>query len=252
MNDGYKGALKGQVALITGGAQGIGGAASTALARAGASVFLVARGQTAVDAKIAELQAEGLAADGCTCDVTDYEGMCEVAKRVVSTFGGLDIVYANAGVVLQRTSILKSDPERWKKTVEINMLGGYYTARACIPHMINRGGKIFFTGTGRGRHASANLSDYSVSKAGQWMLARCLAIELREYNICVNEIIPGPVNTALNWTPDGSEANADLLKSHEICREPDEIIDLLLFLATQSNSRGPTSQSYALNRREIQ
>ena len=84
------------------------------------------------------------------------------------------------------------------------------------------------------------------------MLVRCLAEELREYHICVNELIPGPVNTALNATEDGGpRANADLDKTGEINKDPEELMDLFLFVAAQSNQSGPTGQAFALNRREI-
>ncbi len=252
MNE-YKNSLEGQVAFITGGAQGIGGAAATAFARAGAKVYIVALGKEIIDRKIAELKDEGLSADGCECDVTDYEELCSAVADCVEKFGQIDIVYSNAGVVLERKSVLESEPKLWKKTIEINMLGGYYTVRAALPYMIKNpnGGKILFSGTGRGRRASANLSDYSCSKAGQWMLARCLAEELYEYNICVNELIPGPVNTALNDPGDGEKANADLAKTSEINKDPMDLMELMLFVATQSNVTGPTGQAFALNRREL-
>lgn len=249
----YNKALENQVAFITGGAQGIGGAASTAFARAGAKVFIVALGQAAIDTKLAELRREGLTADGMECDVTDYEGLCRAVKTCAEKFGRLDIVYSNAGVVLERSSLLESNPALWKKTMDINLLGGYYTVRAALPYLIKNpdGAKILFTGTGRGRRSSENLSAYSCSKASQWMLARCLAAELADYNICVNELIPGPVNTALNKTEGEAAANADLAGTAEINKEPEELMELMLFIATQSNKTGPSGQAFALNRREL-
>lgn len=253
MENRFEGKLLGQVAFITGGAQGIGGAASTAFAMAGAKVYIVALGKERIQEKIQELRKEGYTADGCECDVTDFEGMCRAVNTCVKLYGKIDIVYSNAGVVLQRKSILESDPQAWQRTVEINLLGGYYTVKAALPSMIHnsQGGKILFTGTGRGRRGCCNLSDYSCGKAGQWMLVRCLAEELKEYNICVNEMIPGPVNTALNQTKDGEQANADLAKTSEINKEPEELMDLMIFMATQSNAAGPTGQVFALNRREL-
>lgn len=250
----FKGRLSGQVAFITGGAQGIGGAASTAFAMAGAKVYIVALGMETIQEKIQELRFAGYTADGCECDVTDYAGMCNAVNACVSLYGKIDIVYSNAGVVLQRKSILESDTNAWRKTIDINLIGGYNTVKAALPSMIHNsnGGKILFTGTGRGRRGCCNLSDYSCAKAGQWMLVRCLAEELREYNICVNEMIPGPVNTALNQTKEGEQAaNADLAKTSEINKEPAELMDLMIFMATQSNISGPTGQAFALNRREL-
>lgn len=245
--------LRGQVAVITGGAQGIGGAAATAFAKAGAKIYIIALGKDAIEEKVAVLQAGGCDAYGVECDVTDYPSLSKAMKDCVERFGKIDLLYANAGVVLERKSILESDPELWGKTVQIDLLGGYHAVRAALPYMIQNenGGKILFTGTGRGRRASADLSDYSCAKAGQWMLVRCLAEELRNYRICVNELIPGPVNTALNETRDGPRANADLDKTGEVNKEPDELMDLFLFVASQPNETGPTGQAFALNRREL-
>ena len=168
MENKYAGLLQGQVALITGGAQGIGGAAATAFSMAGAKVFIVALGQDAIDKKVAEIRANGFEAAGYECDVTDYEGMQVAVQKCEELYGKLDILYANAGVVLQRKSILDSDVARWKKTIEIDMIGGYITAKAALPLLLKNenGAKILFTGTGRGRRGGTDLSDYSCAKAG--------------------------------------------------------------------------------------
>ena len=248
----YAGKLDGQVAFITGGAQGIGGAASTAFAMAGAKIFIVALGQERIDAKVEELRSAGYTAEGMECDVTDLAQMEHAAKSCEDLYGRIDIVYSNAGVCLQRVSIMESDPILWKKTIDIDLMGGYYTAKATVPILLKNpnGGKILFTGTGRGRRGGTNLSDYSCAKAGQWMLARCLAEELKPNNICVNEIIPGPVNTELNKTDGKVIANADILNV-EINKAPAGLMDIMLFVATQDNKTGPTGQTFALNRREI-
>ena len=245
--------LSGQVVVITGGAQGIGGAPATAFAGAGAKVYIIALGQETIEKKVEELRTYGCDAYGVECDVTDYPALCAAMADCIKRYGRIDLLYANAGVVLERTSILESDPALWEKTIKIDMLGGYYAVRAALPYMVQNpdGGKILFTGTGRGRRASANLSGYSCAKAGQWMLVRCLAEELRECHICVNELIPGPVNTALNATENGPRANADLDKTGEINKDPEDLMDLFLFIAAQSNRTGPTGQASALNRREI-
>ena len=245
--------LNGQVVVITGGAQGIGGAAATAFASAGAKVYIIALGRETIQKKVEELRTYGCDAYGVECDVTNYPALCDAMEDCVRRYGKIDLLYANAGVVLERTSILESDPELWEKTVKIDMLGGYDAVRAALPYMVQNpdGGKILFTGTGRGRRASVNLSDYSCAKAGQWMLVRCLAEELRDCHICVNELIPGPVNTALNTTEGGPKANADLDKTGEVNKNPEELMDLFLFVAAQSNWTGPTGQAFALNRREI-
>jgi len=241
--------LHGQTALITGGGSGIGAAAARAFASAGANVCIIGRNMpplqevasTISDAKVLPLVA----------DVSDYDSICAAINEAAEVYGGLDIVFANAGVLLERDNLENTAPDLWKKAIEINLIGVYNTVHAAIPHLKARGGgKIIVTGSGRGRRATTGLSAYACSKAATWMLVRCLAEELREYGIAVNEIIPGPVMTPMNshW---GDKIDPIFLTGPEYVKTPEEVMPLLMFVATQSNTKGPTGQSFSLNRREI-
>ncbi|MDR3098908.1 MAG: SDR family NAD(P)-dependent oxidoreductase [Paraburkholderia sp.] len=116
-------------------------------------------------------------------------------------------------------------------------------ARAAIPHLRRRGGgKILVMGSGTRMRASAGQSAYAASKLAVWMLTQTLAVELQDAEISVNELIPGPVKTAL--TGHGQAR----FPAGEWIKEPEDVVPLALHLATQP-ARGPTAQSYSLMRR---
>lgn len=251
MYEEYAGRLKGQVAFITGGSRGIGAEAAKAFAAAGASVCIAARNKDTLDKMVREIRDAGHTAMAVQCDVTDYASVEHALAETEKAYGGIDIVYANAGVVLQRERIEDCDVEKWKETIAINFFGVFHTLKAAIPYLKRRGGgKMISTGSGRGRRAAEANSDYGCSKAASWMLMRALALELKDYNIAVNEFIPGAVMTDLNrgW---GDKMDPLFTTGIERVRTPEECIPMLMFMTSLSNEEGPTGQYFNLNRREI-
>ena len=242
--------LAGKVAVVTGGSKGIGAAGARAMAAAGASVAIGARGLAPAKKVAEEIAAAGGKALAVACDVADYASTEELFTAARRAFGGVDLVFANAGVNLQRDLAEDADIDLWRRTIEINLIGTYHAARAAIPLLKARGGgKIITAGSGRGRRGSIRSSAYACAKAGQWMLVRCLAEELREFGIAVNEIVPGPVWTEMN-TRWGDRIDPIFTGGPEWAKQPEDVVPLLMFLATQPDS-GPTGQFFALNRREI-
>ena len=168
-------------------------------------------------------------------------------RRAVEAFGGLDLLVANAGTTAHGP-VEGSDPEKWWRVLEVNLLGAYLCARAAIPHLKARGsGKIITIGSGMGQRAYAEASAYGCSKAGLSMLTRVLAAELWEHDISVNELIPGPVITAMNPVGPGSPSRFGEIEWN---KKPEDVVPLALFLATQP-ARGPTGQKYSLTRRDL-
>ena len=242
--------LAGKAALVTGGGRGIGEAGARAFAAAGAAVAVAARSRDQVERVAGEITAAGGRAAALVCDVSDYGSVEKAFTQAAAAFGGIDLVFANAGVNLDRELIADTDPGLWRQTIDINLIGVYHTARAAIPHLRARGGgKIITVGSGRGRRGSTHASAYACSKAGQWLLVRCLAEELIDDNIAVNELVPGPVWTEMNakW---GDRVDPIFKGGPEWAKTPADVVPLLMFMATQPD-RGPTGQSFALNRREI-
>lgn len=240
------GRLDGQVALVTGAGRGIGKAIALAYARSGAALCCVARTVSEIEATRAEIVEAGGRAVAVAADVCDGEAIAGACDETARAFGGLDIVVINAGLSRSGQSVEESDPVAWRQTIETNLIGAYLCARAAVPHLRRRGrGKIITVGSGLGHRAPATRSAYACSKAGLWMLTRVLAQELAPYNISVNELVPGPVDTSMN--PGG--AGTSTLGASEWLKRPEDVVPLALFLAEQPE-RGPTAQSFSLMRRD--
>ena len=120
-------------------------------------------------------------------------------EKAEESFGGIDILVINAGANYDRENIENSNLADFKSTMDVNFYGAYYCAHSAIPFLKKRGaGKIITIGSGLGHRGYSGGAAYSCSKAALWMLTRILAQELIEYNISVNELIPGPVKTSID------------------------------------------------------
>lgn len=240
--------LQHKVALVTGAGRGIGRAIAQAYARAGASVGCAARTVAEIEETVALIRADGGRALAIPTDVTDPESVEAMVSTTVQAFGGLDILVLNAGASLARATVAESVPADWIATLHTNLVGAYLSARAAIPHLRARGaGKIITLGSGLGHHGHAGNSAYCCSKAALWMFTRVLAQELEGDRISVNELIPGPVETAMN--PNALARWREAGYRSEWVKLPEDVAPLALFLATQLDI-GPTAQSYSLMRRD--
>jgi 3-oxoacyl-[acyl-carrier protein] reductase len=237
------GALSGKVAVVTGAGRGIGAAIATALAAAGARVVCTARSAAEIEAVAARITADGGEAIAVPADVTDP---AQIAKAYEAA-GALDLLFLNAGVSLDQRKVEESDPAAFETTIAVNLTAVYHGARLAIPLMRARGGgRIIVTGSGMGHSSTHAHAAYSCSKAAVWMLVRILADELRADGIAVNELVPGPVQTAMTGVPQrvGSVVNNPV----EWLKQPEDVVPLAMFLATHP-APGPTGQSFSLMRR---
>ena len=238
--------LSGKVAVVTGSGRGIGRAVAIAYAAEGAELVLAARSAAELEAVAAEIRGLGGNAVVVPADVTRREAVDDLAGAVRGELGRLDVLVNNAGGGLEKRGILDSDPGLWVEDVTVNCISAYLVSRALLPLMIESGGgRVINVGSGMGHRPTANGCAYHVGKAGLWMFTRCLAEEVWQHNVTVNELIPGPVATRLT-----AGAGPPPYSDSEVIKEPEDVAPLALFLATQPD-HGPTAQSFSLTRRSI-
>jgi NAD(P)-dependent dehydrogenase (short-subunit alcohol dehydrogenase family) len=187
--------MTGRTVLITGASRGIGEAAARAFAAAGAKVALASRS----GGEIARLAGEiGPAALAVPCDVSRYGEVAAAVDACVRTFGGLDVLIGNAGVIEPIAHIWTADPDAWGKAVDVNLKGVFHGMRAALPVMAARGGGTIITVSSGAAHNPVEAwSQYCAAKAGAAMLTRCLHLEARGKGIRALGLSPGTVATQM-------------------------------------------------------
>lgn len=186
--------LKGKVAIVSGASRGIGLAIAHGLAREGCRLLVCARGQEGLDAAVSALQSHGTDVVGMALDVTDPESGGKLAEKALSSFGGIDILVANAGGN-RRGKFEDTTDQDWDDILELNLKAHLRTARAAIPAMKESGeGSIIFISSIFGREAGGpGLSIYNTTKSALISAAKIMAIELGGDGIRVNSIAPGSI-----------------------------------------------------------
>jgi NAD(P)-dependent dehydrogenase (short-subunit alcohol dehydrogenase family) len=187
--------MSGKTVLITGASRGIGAAAARAFADAGANVALVARST----GDIAEIAGEiGEKAIAIPCDVSRYGEVQTAIAKTVETFGQLDILINNAGVVAPIGHLQETDPEAWAKTIDINVKGVMHGMHSAMPGMIAQGGgTIINISSGAAHGPVEGWTAYCSSKAAVYMLTRAADKESRDKGIRVLGLSPGTVATEM-------------------------------------------------------
>lgn len=188
-------ALGGRVAIVTGGAKGLGKAMVLALADKGATVVIADVDEAAADQVVKEIADKQGSAVFIPCDIRKESDVEEMAKKVVARFSKIDILVNNAG--LGRVAPLWETPtEVWDNTMAVNLRGSYLCIKHVIPHMIQqKSGRVINISSGVGRQAQPLMNAYAVSKAGQIAMTVTLAKEVAAFGITVNAVCPGPVET---------------------------------------------------------
>jgi NAD(P)-dependent dehydrogenase (short-subunit alcohol dehydrogenase family) len=187
--------LGGKVALVTGGAQGIGLATARGLHARGASVAVVD-----LDEEAAQSAAAGINADrtlGLAADVTDRDAIGEAVETVVERFGGLDVVVANAGVAARGSTVRAMEPKTFERVIDVNLLGVWRTVHAGLPHVIARGGHVVVIASIYAFMNGVGASPYAMSKAGVEQLGRALRGELAQHGASASVAYFGFIDTAM-------------------------------------------------------
>lgn len=185
----------GKTVLITGASRGIGAAAARVFAQAGANVVLTARSAEAVAGLAAEIGPKALA---MPCDVSRYADVAQAVEAAQSTFGTLDVLIGNAGVIEPISHLDAADPEAWGHVIDINLKGVFHGMRAAMPVMTAQGGGTIITiSSGAAHNALEGWSHYCASKAGAAMLTMCADKEGRAAGLRVMGLSPGTVATQM-------------------------------------------------------
>ncbi len=206
------GQMDGMVAIVTGASRGLGRAVAKEYAREGANVVICARSQspTGLAGTLAETTKDIRDAGGdvlaIDCDVTDESQVNEMVRQAMERYGKIDVLFNNAGFMILGESILEIDPARWGQLMRVNVTGPYLCSRAVLPTMMEqRRGSIINIGSRMATDPNQGGGVlYSASKAAVQMFSLCLADEVREHNIAVNILSPGPLRSegsaAIPWT----------------------------------------------------
>ncbi len=187
--------LEGKVALVTGGAYGIGFGMAEALAVAGAQIAFNVRSQKNLDKALEDYKAKGIDAKGYICDVTDEDDVVKMVKEIEDNLGVIDILINNAGII-KRVPMIDMSAEEFRQVVDVDLTGQFIVAKAVIPNMIKKGhGKIINICSMMSELGRETVSAYAAAKGGLKMLTKNIASEYGRYNIQCNGIGPGYIAT---------------------------------------------------------
>lgn len=241
-----QGRLHGKRTIVTGAGSGIGRAAATLFAAEGAMVLAVDRVEATLKETVDSITGNGGTAVAFPADTATETAVAAFVARAIEIFGGLDTVYANAGISGFGgcgTPLLEQSVELWQEVLRINLIGPFLAIKHAAPHMSRQGkGAILCTSSAAGFRAGAGSSAYSASKAGIINLVQTAACALQGTGIRVNAICPGPIET--DMTKPSFERARDLgyddkLKQLNPLRRfglPEEVAAIALFLVSDESS----------------
>ncbi|MBA7642361.1 3-oxoacyl-[acyl-carrier-protein] reductase FabG [subsurface metagenome] len=230
--------LKDRVAIVTGGARGIGKKISQAFLEEGASVYIFDVNQEEGVRTVGEFQqAYDNKVNFFKVDITDEKGVEQSIEKIIEAEGRIDILVNNAGITRDNL-VLRMSLEDWKKVIDINLTGAFICSKHTVKYMVKkRSGKIINISSIVGVHGNAGQSNYSSSKAGIIGLTKTLARELAGRNILVNAIAPGYIETEM------TEKLSDKIKEKLMEQIPtgrlgsvDDVAKTALFLASDDSN----------------
>lgn len=244
--------LKGEVAVVVGGASGIGLAIGTAFAKEGAAVELLDLSPAVHESATQLARDTSASVSGRINDATDYAAVCKVVAEILSARGRIDhVVYAaGAGSKKFGFPFWNFEPSDWDRTLRINLVGAVNVAHAVVPHLTaERRGTMLFLSSVAGQIGSQTDPPYSAAKAGLINFAQCAAKDLADYNVRVNAICPGMIQTPLNrsvWQawhdqqPENQRQSYEVWAGEKVRRvvplkrwqEPEDVAALAVFLAS--------------------
>lgn len=239
--------VRGKVALVTGGASGLGKAAAERLAREGAKVAVLGRSDDENRQVADAITAAGGEAIPVNADISDPAAMQRAVEQVVGRWGRLDIVFANAGINGVWAPLEDLTPEDWQKTININLNGTFYTIKYAAPYLKKQGGSIIITSSVNGTRIFSNTgaTAYSCTKAAQVAMAKMLALELAKHKVRVNVICPGAIESQIDENTEKRNVErekepvefpeGEIPLTDGVPGKAEDVGDLVLFLASDQS-----------------
>jgi 3-oxoacyl-[acyl-carrier protein] reductase len=233
--------LANKVALITGAGSGMGKSAALIFAREGAKVATVDINEAQVKETAGEIVKNGGDAIALRADVSNSEDVKRVVDETVAKFGGLNIVYNNAGIEGESNFLSNMTEEQFDRVIAINLRGVFLGMKYALPHLVKAGGgSIINQASIAGLIAVRGGAAYAAAKAGVIALTRVGALEYGRYNIRVNAICPGAIETPMaQRIRQGQPPNPKAIQRISVLgrmAEPEEIAKVALFLASDDSS----------------
>lgn len=232
--------LKGKKALITGGGSGIGRASAVLFAREGAKVAIVGRREGRLEVTASMIREYGGTCYEIAGDVSQHKDARRCVTKAVNALGGIDILFNNVGVY-KYGSVEETEEDLWNSVMDINLKSTYLVSRYAIGRMKNSGGVIINNASTLGIKPVVDTAAYSAAKAGVISLTKSMALELAEFNVRVNCLCPGVVDTPIHEEIHG-EKTPEVLKKmagfHPLGRvgAPEDVAYAALFLASDEAS----------------
>ncbi len=239
--------LLGRVAVVTGGSRGIGSSIARELAAGGATVVVnYVRGAEAAAGVVAQIEAAGGSASAEAGDVSDYEQVGDMFARVKDRYGRLDVLVNNAGILRDRT-FKKMSITDWHEVIDTNLTSVMNCCHLAVPMLLDNGwGRIINISSFVGQMGNFGQANYSAAKAGILGFTKSLAIELARFNITVNAVCPGFVETEM-WKSVPQNIQEKILERipmHRVAK-PEEIARGVRFFAIEGDYM--TGQSLNIN-----
>jgi 3-oxoacyl-[acyl-carrier protein] reductase len=241
--------LKDKVAVITGGAQGIGRATALMMGREGARVVVADLQGEKAQSVANELQGMGAQAIGIAVNVASESSVKQMAKAAFERFGRVDILGNIAGIYYPKAAVVELSEEDWDRTIDINLGSNFLCCREFVPAMRKqKSGRVISVASGIGHYGMRQFSHYAASKAAIIGFVKSLAREVGADGITVNAICPGSANTSMPRQHRSEEEVMERLRSTPLPHilEPEDIASSILFLASDA-AKFITGQSYSIN-----
>ena len=229
--------LDGKCGIVTGGARGIGLAIAKALACDGAAVAIADINAEGAERAAAALNEQGRRAVSIALDVADPASIAAMIAAVLKGFGRIDVLVNNAGIG-GNTPFLETSLKEWNRIISINLTGAFLVAQATAREMVRTGGgKIVNIASLSGQRGGNGRAAYGSAKAGLELLTKVMAVELAEYNINVNAIAPGAIETEMAKFAHDEATRAAYNYLIPMVRygTPEEIADAVVFLCSDES-----------------